>query len=196
MAQQPPPYVREGSLDRPAVLRSLQQWLDGVLPKTGLNLRYKIIAETAPNTAAANSAPASGTGAAIAPASADGFEKPEVVVVFEGADQSVLLERGAGVLLALEYLAVRSLRLDPPFFDRIRFDCGDYRAMRITELMMSARVAADRVRETRQPFRLNPMAARERRIVHLALKDLPGIRTSSEGIGEERQVVILPAEKE
>jgi spoIIIJ-associated protein len=66
--------------------------------------------------------------------------------------------------------------------------------MRITELMMSARVAADRARETRQPFRLNPMSARERRIVHLALKDLPGIRTSSEGIGEERQVVILPGD--
>jgi predicted RNA-binding protein Jag len=193
MAQQSPPYVREGALDRPAVLRSLQQWLDGVLPKTSLNLRYRILAETVSGAAPGNSVPASGTASAAAPASADGFEKPEVVVVFEGADQSVLLERGAEVLLALEYLAVRSLRLDPPFFDRIRFDCGDYRAMRITELMMSARVAADRVRETKQPFRLNPMAARERRIVHLALKDMPGIRTSSEGIGEERQVVILPA---
>src|SRR5271169_4421619 len=128
MPQQPQPYVREGSLDRPAVLRSLEQWLDGVLPKTGLNLRYKILAESVPGTSAKNAAPG------------DEFEKPEVVVVFEGADKEVLLERGAEVLLALEYLAVRSLRLDPPFFDRIRFDCGDYRAMRIAELMMSARV--------------------------------------------------------
>ncbi len=193
MPQHSKSYVREGSLDRSAVLRSLQEWLDGVLPKTGLNLHYRILTEPVPSAATASSAPVSGTASAAAPATADGFEKPEVVVVFDGPDQSVLLERGAEVLLALEYLAVRSLRLDPPFFDRIRFDSGDYRAMRITELMMSARVAADRVRETKQPFRLNPMAARERRIVHLALKDLPGIRTSSEGIGEERQVVILPA---
>lgn len=120
------------------------------------------------------------------------FERPEIIVVFDGPDKEVLLERGAELLLALEYLAVRSLHLEPPFFDRIRFDSGDFRSLRIAELMLSAKVAAQRVRETKQPFRLNPMAPRERRIVHLALKDLAGIRTTSEGIGEERQVVILP----
>jgi spoIIIJ-associated protein len=122
----------------------------------------------------------------------DEFERPEIVVVFDGPDKEALLERGAELLLALEYLAVRSLHLEPPFFDRIRFDSGDFRSLRIAELMLSAKVAAQRVRETKQPFRLNPMAPRERRIVHLALKDLAGIRTTSEGIGEERQVVILP----
>jgi spoIIIJ-associated protein len=122
----------------------------------------------------------------------DEFERPEIVVVFDGPDKEALLERGAELLLALEYLAVRSLHLEPPFFDRIRFDSGDFRSLRIAELMLSAKVAAQRVRETKQPFRLNPMAPRERRIVHLALKDLAGIRTTSEGVGEERQVVILP----
>ena len=50
-----------------------------------------------------------------------------------------------------------------------------------------------RVRETHEPFRFNPMAARERRIIHLVLKDQPGIRTTSEGNGEMRQVVVFPA---
>jgi spoIIIJ-associated protein len=139
---------------------------------------------------------ASRDGAAAARATSsdkpDEFERPEIVVVFDGPDKEALLERGAELLLALEYLAVRSLHLEPPFFDRIRFDSGDFRSLRIAELMLSAKVAAQRVRETKQPFRLNPMAPRERRIVHLALKDLAGIRTTSEGIGEERQVVILP----
>ena len=54
-------------------------------------------------------------------------------------------------------------------------------------------VAAERVRETHEPFRFNPMAARERRIIHLVLKDQPGIRTTSEGNGEMRQVVVFPA---
>jgi predicted RNA-binding protein Jag len=39
------------------------------------------------------------------------------------------------------------------------------------------------------------MSSRERRIVHLVLKEVPGVRTSSEGAGDDRQVVIFPAEK-
>jgi len=55
-------------------------------------------------------------------------------------------------------------------------------------------VAAERVQASRQPFRLNPMSSRERRIVHLALKDMTGVRTESIGMGEDRQVVIHPAD--
>jgi spoIIIJ-associated protein len=207
--------AREGILDRKAVLTRLQQWLNTVMPATAMNLTYKINVEQFP---AASPAPRNGgadrdgnvapevrasksqsrDGAATARAASlsadkpDEFERPEIVVVFDGPDKELLLERGAELLLALEYLAVRSMHLEPPFFDRIRFDSGDFRSLRIAELMLSAKVAAQRVRETKQPFRLNPMAPRERRIVHLALKDLQGIRTTSEGIGEERQVVILP----
>ena len=43
---------------------------------------------------------------------------------------------------------------------------------------------------------LNPMSSRERRIVHLAVKDIPGVRTQSVGLGEERQVVIHPADSQ
>jgi R3H domain-containing protein len=214
--------AREGILDRKAVLTRLQTWLDKVMPVTALNLTYKINVDPSPTASPAprsadgdrdgnvaqegnaskaqsrggNTSAAAARAASPSPSASsdkpDEFERPEIVVIFDGPDKELLLERGAELLLALEYLAVRSLRLEPPFFDRIRFDSGDFRSLRIAELMLSAKVAAQRVRETKQPFRLNPMAPRERRIVHLALKDLQGIRTTSEGIGEERQVVILP----
>jgi spoIIIJ-associated protein len=208
--------AREGILDRKAALARLQGWLDTVMPATALNLTYKINVESSPSASPAprtadgerdgnvahegnisqsrggNSSAAAARAASPSADKPDEFERPEIVVVFDGPDKELLLERGAELLLALEYLAVRSLRLEPPFFDRIRFDSGDFRSLRIAELMLSAKVAAQRVKETKQPFRLNPMAPRERRIVHLALKDLQGIRTTSEGIGEERQVVILP----
>jgi predicted RNA-binding protein Jag len=194
---------REGILDRKAVLTSLQSWLDAVIPATALHLSYTIKVEPSASASSAprdaNAVPDGNVAHAARSASSsasnekpDEFERPEIVVVFDGPDKELLIERGAELLLALEYLAVRSLKLEPPFFDRIRFDSGDFRSLRIAELMLSAKVAAQRVRETKQPFRLNPMAPRERRIVHLALKDLAGIRTTSEGIGEERQVVILP----
>jgi spoIIIJ-associated protein len=36
------------------------------------------------------------------------------------------------------------------------------------------------------------MNARERRIIHMALKDLTQVQTQSEGMGPERKVVIFP----
>jgi len=117
----------------------------------------------------------------------------EAVVLFSGADQDLLLEKNAELLLALEHVAHRWLRLDPRLHDRVRFDCGDYRATRLAELKLSARVAAQRVRETGQPFQFNPMSSRERRIVHLELTGAPGVRTESEGVGDHRQLVIYPA---
>lgn len=169
-----PMLVRNGRLDREVVAAELGRCLETLLAKAGFELTYEIRRVDGP-----------------AP---DGFENPEILVLFRGPDQSLLLERGAELLKALEYLAVRWLRLDPQFYDRVRFDAGGYRAMHLEELKLSARVAAERVRETRSPFRFNPMSARDRRILHLALKDEPGVRTSSEGVGEERQLVVFPAD--
>ncbi len=104
----------------------------------------------------------------------------------------MLLEHNAELLLALEHIAHRWLRLDPRMHDRVRFDCGDYRATRLEEFKLSARVAAQRVRETGQPFRFNPMSSRERRMVHLELNGAPGVRTVSEGAGDRRQLVFIP----
>jgi spoIIIJ-associated protein len=120
-------------------------------------------------------------------------EETGVTVTFTGADQELLLEQDAELLLAFEHIAHRWLRLDPRLHDRVRFDCGDYRATRLAELKLSARVAAQRVRETGQPFQFNPMSSRDRRIVHLELNGAAGVRTESEGSGDRRQLVIYPA---
>src|ERR1700675_3096316 len=104
-----------------------------------------------------------------------GGSDAEVLADVDGRDKEILLERGADVLKALEHLAFRALRFE--------------------ELRMTAKVAAERVQASKQAFPLNPMTSRERRIVHLALKDMPGIRTESVGVGEHRQVVIHPADK-
>jgi spoIIIJ-associated protein len=98
-------------------------------------------------------------------------------------------------LKSLEHLAFRALNLEPAYHEKIHVDCGGYRALRFEELRMTARVAAERVVASRQPFQLNPMSSRERRIVHLALKEVPGVRTESVGTGEERHIVIHPASK-
>jgi spoIIIJ-associated protein len=122
----------------------------------------------------------------------EGGDEAQITVAFQGADEDLLLERSAELLLALEHIAHRWVRLNPRLHDRMQFDCADYRAVRLEELKLSARVAAQRVRETGQPFRFNPMSPRDRRIIHLELNGAPGVRTASEGIGDRRQLVIYP----
>jgi predicted RNA-binding protein Jag len=124
---------------------------------------------------------------------AEGMEAPDFVVDLSGPDSELLLQKHAALLDALEYLVLKAVRLDEGMFGRITFDCQDWRWLRAQELQLSARVAADRVLETGDPFPLSPMNARERRIVHLALKDQPRVRTASEGFGPQRRVVIHPA---
>jgi len=172
----PQTFVHDGKIDRVALTGELRRFLDLVLACTRFELAYEIRLRDSV-------------------AAEDDVESPEVEVVFRGRDQDLLLERNAELLQALEYIALRWLRLDPHFYDHVRFDSGGYRALRIEELKLSARVAAERVRETRQPFRFNPMSSRERRIIHLVLKEQPGVRTASEGVGEQRQVIVYPAEK-
>jgi spoIIIJ-associated protein len=117
----------------------------------------------------------------------------DLAVDFDGPDSALLLDHQAELLVAFEYIAHRWLRLDPRQHDLVRFDCGEFRATRLEELKLSARVAAQRVRETGQQFRFNPMSARERRILHLELTGAAGVRTSSDGAGERRHVIIYPA---
>ncbi|HXT23741.1 MAG TPA: R3H domain-containing nucleic acid-binding protein [Candidatus Eisenbacteria bacterium] len=119
----------------------------------------------------------------------------EIFADLAGRDNELLLERGAELLQSIEHLAHRALRLEPPFQDKIFLDCAGYRALRVEELKMMARTAAERVQTSRQPFKLNPMNSRERRIVHLALQSVPGIRTESIGFGPTRQVVIHPSDQ-
>jgi spoIIIJ-associated protein len=120
--------------------------------------------------------------------------EPEVFADLDGPDKEILLERGGEALKSLEHLAYRALRLEPQWHEKIQIDCAGYRALRFEELRMTARHAAERVQASRQSFQLNPMSSRERRIVHLALKEISGVRTESVGTGEKRQVVIHPAE--
>lgn len=118
---------------------------------------------------------------------------PSYVVNFSGLDTPLLLESNAALLDALEYLAHKSMRLDEGLHHRINFDCEGYRRVRVEELKMTANLAAEQVVERGEPFFLNPMNARDRRVIHLALKDDSRVRTESRGDGAARHVVIIPA---
>ncbi|HLK47135.1 MAG TPA: R3H domain-containing nucleic acid-binding protein [Bryobacteraceae bacterium] len=124
---------------------------------------------------------------------ADDFETPDVVVKFSGGDVDQLLANRAELLLALEHITMEMLRMPSEDHSRISFDANDYRLLRIEELRLSATTAAEKVKRTGVPFRFNPMNSRERRVIHLALRSEPAVRSESVGTGPARQVVVYPA---
>jgi spoIIIJ-associated protein len=179
-ANPPRPFKKDAlsalpALDAERVIQDLTRFLDQAIQEMNLALRYEISRG----------------------AQSDGNNPAEVdlLIAFQGEDEELLLERNGELLLAIEHIAHRWLKLDPRQHDQVRFDCGDYRASRLDELKLSARVAAQRVRETGQPFHFNPMTARERRLIHLELSGASDVRTASEGSGDRRQLVIYPANK-
>ncbi len=120
------------------------------------------------------------------------WERPDILVEFAGPDSDLLLERGGEALRSFEHVAHKMLRLDNEEHEKVSFDCKNFKAMRIEELRLAASVAAEKVAKTGIPYTFAPMSARERRIVHLALRDNPELKTESTGEGGHRSVVVYP----
>jgi spoIIIJ-associated protein len=122
------------------------------------------------------------------------FENPDLMVRFSGADVDLLLSNKAELLLALEQLTMEALGMQSEEHSRVCFDANDYRVLRIEELRMSGLAAAERVKKTHAPFHFSPMNSRERRIIHLSLRNETEVRSESVGMGPIRQVVVVPAD--
>lgn len=75
---------------------------------------------------------------------------------------------------------------------QVVIDVADYRRKRQRSLEGLARKMASRARRQSRPVSMDPMPAHERRIVHLALQEVSGVSTTSEGHDPHRRVVIIP----
>jgi spoIIIJ-associated protein len=121
----------------------------------------------------------------------DGLERRDIYVECKGPDTEILLDHEGELLRALEHVAAKILRLDPQDHDRVSFDADGYKAERAADLRDHADRAIDEVDDTNQPFRFPPMNSRERRMLHMFLKE-SGLQTSSSGEGATRHVVLYP----
>ena len=160
-------------MDKVAAANKINTFLQAVVTHGGLRLKYRIIVDPP------------------LPENRD-WEKPEILVDFSGPDSPLLLDRGGELLRALELLALEMLHLASGEHEKVCFDCQNRRSMRIQELRAAADVAAEKVRKTGTPYHFSPMSSRERRIVHLALRDEADLHTESEGEGANRCLVVYP----
>ena len=124
--------------------------------------------------------------------SADGAT---VSLSVRGESSALLIGKHGQTLDALEYLLNRILVREVGSTTRIEVDVEGYRARREQNLTATARRMADKVRQTGRPATVDLMNPRDRRIVHMALKDEAGVTSRSQGDGFLRKLVILPAGK-
>ena len=102
-----------------------------------------------------------------------------------------LIGRKGERLSALQHLVNLMLSRRMGAWTRVLVDVEDYRGRRERQLGEIARRAAERVIETGTMLQLEPMPALERRWIHLALRDVPGVSTQSIGEEPQRRVVVL-----
>ncbi len=122
-------------------------------------------------------------------------ETSRLNVVGEGADREALgalIGRKGERLSALQHLVNLMLSRHTGQWTRVLVDVEDYRGRRERQLVDLATRAGDRVVETGKMLQLEPMPALERRWIHLALRDNPGVATQSIGEEPNRRVVLLP----
>jgi spoIIIJ-associated protein len=118
-----------------------------------------------------------------------------VSLAVQGESSALLIGKHGQTLDAIEYLLNRILVRDPGSTTRVEVDVEGYRARRAESLVSMARRVADKVRQTGRPATVDLMNPRERRIVHMALRDEAGVTSRSQGDGFHRKLVILPAGK-
>ncbi|ALO09672.1 RNA-binding protein Jag [Streptomyces venezuelae] len=107
-------------------------------------------------------------------------------------DLQKLVGRDGEVLEALQELTRLAVHRETGDRSRLMLDIAGFRAQKRTELAELGAKAADEVKSSGQPVKLDPMTPFERKVVHDAIA-AAGLRSESEGEEPQRFVVVLPA---
>ena len=118
-------------------------------------------------------------------------EGDRALVSVVGATLQELIGPRGEVLEALQELTRLAVHRQTGARTRIMLDVGGYRARRRVELTELGRDAADEVKSSGVPRRLDAMTPFERKVVHDAIA-AAGLRSESEGEEPNRRVVVFP----
>lgn len=126
-------------------------------------------------------------------------DEDRTTLAIQTADSEVVIGRRGVVLDALQHLMNKAI-----FKDRgergtergkpIVVDAGGFRDKQVDRLRGIAQKVGEKALATQQIQKLQPMSPHDRRIVHMAVAEIPGLSTHSEGEGEDRHILIVPTE--
>jgi spoIIIJ-associated protein len=115
----------------------------------------------------------------------------EVQITTDGMD-GLLIGRRGQTLAALQHVLSRMASREFGRETHLVVDIGDYRKRREDHLVEKAQVLSEKVRLTGREIHLEPLHSPDRRIVHLAVEEMRGVRSYTVGQGLHRIVVIAP----
>lgn len=115
-----------------------------------------------------------------------------IVIDIWGEDVAILIGKAGATLDALQYLTNVSCRRTGEVSRRIVIDVEGYRKRRKARLEKQAEETARKVISQDKSIELPPMNPSERKIVHMALRQIDGVLTESTGEEPDRRVVIRP----
>jgi spoIIIJ-associated protein len=122
----------------------------------------------------------------------DEGQEPPLVLNIEGEDLGILIGRRGETLAAIQYLTRLMVNHRLHRWTNLVVDVEGYKARREEQLVRLAERMAERVVNSGRAVALEAMPARERRIVHIALRNHPTVTTQSVGEGDNRKVTIVP----
>ena len=130
-------------------------------------------------------------------------EADKIVLEVQTADTELVIGRRGVVVDALQHVVNKVVYRERAGRDKgttekgkpFVVDAGGYRDKQIERLRALAQRTAEKVLSTRSIVELSPMSPHDRRIVHMAIAEIPGLTTRSEGEGEDRHILVLPAEQ-
>jgi spoIIIJ-associated protein len=131
-----------------------------------------------------------GLEAGVEPHLVDGVMYLDVVAEGDPEEMGRLIGRHGQTLEALQEVVRGAIQRSISSRPRIVVDVEDYRKRRRAQLVERAKEAGEKVKRTGDRHRMEPMNAFERKIVHDAVAEIPGVESASEGEDPQRRVVI------
>lgn len=118
--------------------------------------------------------------------------KGKISLVIEGDSSGILIGRKGKTLDALQYIINKIINKDTDRKIKVIIDSENYRERRIEALTQMALKIGNKAKKYKKPFSTSPLNPHDRRIVHLALKNVEKLETRSRGEGLLKRVVIIP----
>jgi len=115
-------------------------------------------------------------------------EGPRINLQGEGAD--FLVRRRGEALNALQHITASVFRDDLPEGQRLAVDCLGFRQDKDAELRRMAQFLAEKAITSGAPQEMGPLNPYERRIVHMAVTEIPDAASESIGDAFMKTVII------